>query len=87
MPRRTPCREPDAGSGVELAEGENRASVMSEFEEPRSFASSEDEAERASRALPDQIARLKAQVQTARARLSKTARETARDSDGTDASA
>jgi hypothetical protein len=55
---------------------------MSELEyEPRSFASDEDEAERVSRELPEQIARLRAEVQTAKVRLSRTAREEARDSD------
>jgi hypothetical protein len=45
--------------------------------EKRSFAL--DEAERVSRDLPGQIARLRAEVDVARARLSKTAREQARD--------
>jgi hypothetical protein len=55
---------------------------MSELEyEPRTFVSEEDEAERVSRELPEQIARLRAEVQTAKKRLTRTAREEARDSD------
>ena len=49
--------------------------------EPRSFAAQEDEAERVSRALPEQIAKLRAEIQNAKARLTRTAREEARDSD------
>lgn len=53
---------------------------MSEFpSEPRSFASLEEEAEEASRSLKGQIARLKAEIAAAKARLSPTARERARD--------
>ena len=55
---------------------------MSELKyEPRSFVAEEDEAERVARELPEQIARLRAQVQTAKKRLSRTAREEARDTD------
>ena len=49
--------------------------------EPRSFASQEDEADRASKALPEQIARLRAEIQNAKARLRPTAREEAHSSD------
>jgi len=49
--------------------------------EPKSFASREAEAEEVSRSLPEQIARLRSQVQIARARLSRTAREQARDAE------
>ena len=56
---------------------------MSELvSEPRSFAA-EDEAERVSRDLPGQIARLRAEIQNAKARLTRTAREDARDADDT----
>jgi hypothetical protein len=56
---------------------------MSEREtEQRSFVSQEDEADRVSKALPEQIARLRAEIQSAKARLRPTAREEARDSDG-----
>jgi len=55
---------------------------MSELEyEPRTFVSEEDEAERVSRELPEQIARLRAEIQTAKKRLTRTAREEARDTD------
>jgi hypothetical protein len=56
---------------------------MSEIKsEPRSFADQEAEADRISKALPEQIAKLRAEIQTAKARLRPTAREEARDSDG-----
>jgi hypothetical protein len=55
---------------------------MSQLEcEPRSFALDEDEAERVARELPEQIARLRAEIQSAKARLSRTAREEARELD------
>jgi hypothetical protein len=61
---------------------ETRVSVMSQVEcEPRTFAAEEDEAERVSRELPEQIARLRAEVQSAKVRLTRTAREEARDAD------
>jgi hypothetical protein len=49
--------------------------------ERRTFATPEEEAEEASRALPEQIARLRAEIRTARAKLNPTAREKARDQD------
>jgi len=49
--------------------------------EPKSFTSLESEAEEVSRTLPEQIAKLRAEVQIARARLSRTAREQARDAE------
>jgi hypothetical protein len=55
---------------------------MSQIEcEPRTFVAEEDEADRISRELPEQIARLRAEVQSAKARLTRTAREEARDAD------
>jgi hypothetical protein len=50
--------------------------------ERRSFATPEEEAEEASRALPEQIARLRAEIRVAQAKLLPTARERARDDDG-----
>jgi hypothetical protein len=52
--------------------------------ERRTFASPEEEAEEVSRALPLQIARLKAEIQAAKARLVPTARERARDEDSSE---
>ena len=49
--------------------------------EPRSFASQEDEADRVSKALPAQIAKLRAEIENAKARLTRTAREEAHDSE------
>ena len=49
--------------------------------EGRSFATPEEEAEEASRALPEQIARLRAEIRVARAKLNPSARERARDED------
>lgn len=55
---------------------------MSQLEcEPRTFVAEEDEAERLSRELPGQIAKLRAEVQSAKVRLTRTAREEARDAD------
>ena len=49
--------------------------------ERRTFATPEEEAEEVSRALPEQIARLRAEISAARAKLKPSAREQARDQD------
>ena len=49
--------------------------------EPKSFAVLEAEAEEVSKTIHEQIARLRSQVRIARARLSRTAREQARDAE------
>jgi hypothetical protein len=57
-------------------------STMSERQsEPRSFAPTDAQADEASRTLPEQIARLRVQIEETRAKLSKTARELARDAE------
>lgn len=53
---------------------------MSVSDERRPFSS--QEADEAARELPDQVARLREMVRAARIRLSRTARELARDESG-----
>lgn len=55
--------------------------------EERSFSVQEDEADRISRELPAQIQRLREELQMARARLTKSAREQAKDADRNDGGA
>lgn len=49
--------------------------------EPKSFAALEAEAEEVTRSIHRQIAKLRSEVQIARARLSRSAREQARDAE------